>query len=184
MLTVTPSSIAGVVQVERLSLGDSRGWLQRIYCADELRLVLGERSIAQVNRTFTANQGTVRGLHFQQAPAAETKVVTCVSGRVFDVAVDLRRGSTTFLSWHAEILDSSEARSLIIPEGCAHGFQSLTPNCEMLYLHTAAYSPEREAGVSPTDPVLGIPWPQTISEISNRDASHKPITPEFSGIIL
>lgn len=183
-LTVFPLPIEGVCRIERALLGDSRGWLQRVFCEQELKPILRERRIEQVNRTLTTRRGTVRGMHFQFSPSAETKIITCTSGRVFDVALDLRQGSPTFLNWHAEFLDANEPRSLIIPEGCAHGFQTLTDNCEMLYLHTAAYSAEHESGVCPTDPTIEISWPEQITEISERDRKHPLLSPEFNGITL
>lgn len=168
----------------RKPAGDARGFLERLYCDAELASALGSRRIQQVNRTLTASRGTVRGMHFQHPPAAEVKIVSCLRGRVFDVAVDLREGSSTFLHWHGEILGGDEHRSLIIPEGCAHGFQTLTDDCEMLYLHTASYTPASEDGVHPNDPRLAIEWPEPISTLSARDGSHPLLPPEFNGISL
>ncbi|WPL20175.1 CDP-glucose 4,6-dehydratase [Thiorhodovibrio frisius] len=120
--------IADLILLERHSLGDARGFLERLYCQEELRPLLGERRIVQINRTLTAQAGTVRGLHFQHPPHAELKAVTCLRGAIFDVAVDLRQGSSTFLHWHAERLSGDQPRTLVIPEGFAHGFQTLTDN--------------------------------------------------------
>lgn len=98
-------------------------------------------------------------MHFQRTPHAEMKLVSCVRGLVFDVAVDLRRGSPTFLRWHSELLSADNHKTLVIPEGFAHGFQTLTDDCEMLYLHTTAYAPDAEAGLNPQDARLAIAWP-------------------------
>jgi dTDP-4-dehydrorhamnose 3,5-epimerase len=179
--TVT-TPIAGLFAVEREPIGDARGWLERLYCPEELRAAIGPATIAAVNRTRTARAGTVRGLHFQQAPHAEDKLVTCLRGRVFDVAVDLRRGSPTVLGFHAEILDGDGRRSLLIPKGFAHGFQALTDGCELLYLHTAPHAPEAEGGLDALDPALAIPWPLPVTDRSPRDLSHRPIDRTFTGI--
>ena len=174
--------LQGLVLFERLPVGDSRGFLERMFCEEELRPLTGGKRIIQINRTLTALRGTVRGLHFQIPPHAETKFVTCLRGRVFDVAVDLRRGSPTFLRWHAEILDGAGHKTLAIPEGFAHGFQTLTDDCEMLYFHTAAYRPDAEAGLHPADPRLSIDWPLPFSSLSPRDASHPMSDATFTGI--
>ncbi|WP_349371518.1 dTDP-4-dehydrorhamnose 3,5-epimerase family protein [Salinarimonas sp.] len=166
---VLATEIEGLVALRRKPIGDARGFLERIYCADELEPVLGGRRIAQINRTLTRRRGAVRGLHFQHPPHAETKVVACLRGAVFDVAVDLRRGSPTFLAWHGRVLGAENAESLVVPEGFAHGFQALEDECELLYLHTAAYAPDAEGGLDATDPRIGIAWPLPIAERSVRD---------------
>jgi dTDP-4-dehydrorhamnose 3,5-epimerase len=161
--------IAGLVLLQRHPIGDQRGYLERVFCRDELKAIIGDRDIIQINHTLTAKAGTVRGMHFQHPPHAEMKLVTCLRGEVFDVAVDLRQGSPTFLHWHAEHLSADNHRTLAIPEGFAHGFQTLTDDCELLYLHTAAYQPDAEDGLNALDPALAIPWPQPASERSARD---------------
>ncbi len=181
-LRTISTPIEGLLVVERDPVGDARGWLERLYCPGELRDALGSATIAAVNRTRTARAGTIRGMHFQRSPHAEDKLVTCLRGQVLDVAVDLRRGSPTFLGWHAEILDGEGHRSLLIPKGFAHGFQSLVDGCEMLYLHTAPYAPESEGGLDALDPALAIGWPLPVTERSRRDLSHPAIDPSFPGI--
>lgn len=170
--------------IQRKPISDSRGFLTRLFCANELHDEGWSTSIAQINHTFTKKRGAVRGMHFQNAPHAEMKLVTCLSGEVWDVAVDLRHNSPTFLNWHAEKLTPENCRSFLIPEGFAHGFQALTDNCELLYLHSSAYVPEAEAGLCPTDSKLGILWPLDFSELSQRDAQHPLITDHFKGIQL
>ena len=135
----------------------------------------------QINHSRTAAVGTVRGMHFQNPPHAEMKLVRCLKGRVWDVAVDLRAGSPTFLRWHAEVLAADNARMLVVPEGCAHGFQVLEPESELLYLHTANYAPEAEGGVFCEDPRLGIAWPLPVEGLSRRDLSFAPIATNFTG---
>ena len=174
--------LAGLKVLQRKPLGDSRGYLERMFCAEDLEPLLAGRRIVQVNHTLTAARGTVRGLHFQYPPHAETKFVSCLRGEVLDVAVDLRRDSPTFLRWHGEILSADNHRTLLIPEGYAHGFQTLTDNCEMLYFHTAAYHAQSEGGINPQDVRLGISWPLTIHALSPRDSSHPLLTKDFPGV--
>jgi dTDP-4-dehydrorhamnose 3,5-epimerase len=176
--------IAGLVLVERHPIGDHRGYFERLFCRDELKDVMGDRRVAQINHTLTATAGTLRGMHFQHPPHAEMKLVTCLRGEVFDVAVDLRQGSPTLLHWHAEHLSADNHRTLVIPEGFAHGFQTLTDGCELLYLHTAAYQPDAEDGLNALDPRLGIRWPLPVLDRSPRDLEHPPLDDRFSGIAI
>ncbi len=178
------TSLPGVHVVHHAPVGDHRGSLERLFCADDLRPVVGDRTVRQINLTHTVRRGTTRGMHFQHPPFAEMKVVTCLRGRVFDVAVDLRRDSPTFLRWHSEVLAPGNHATMVIPEGCAHGFQTLEDNCEMLYLHTTPYAPGAEGGVHARDPRIAIAWPETISEISARDAGHSWLADDFQGLIL
>jgi dTDP-4-dehydrorhamnose 3,5-epimerase len=180
--SITATSIEGLKVLQRKPLGDARGYLERIYCSDDLRELIGSRNILQINRTKTQLQGTVRGMHYQRAPHAEMKFVTCLRGRVFDVAVDLRGGSPTFLKWHAELLTDDNHRTLAIPEGFAHGLQTLTDDCELLYLHTAMYAAEAEGGVHPQDPALAIDWPQPVAGLSDRDRTRAMLTTDFHGL--
>lgn len=174
--------LAGLLQVQRLRLGDARGFLQRVWCQQEWQAIFGERQIAQINHTYSAKAGTLRGLHFQRPPYAEAKYVSCLRGRVLDVAVDLRPDSPTFLQWHAEELSATNLKSLFIPEGFAHGFQTLEDDCEMLYLHSAGYLAEAEGGLNALDPRLAIPWPLPVSEQSVRDREFTFIDDLFSGV--
>jgi dTDP-4-dehydrorhamnose 3,5-epimerase len=168
-LEVTNLPLTGLKLVERRRLGDSRGFLARVFSADVLEAAGWAKPISQINHTYTAAAATVRGLHFQNAPFEEMKLVTCLRGEVLDVAVDIRRGSPTYLRWHGEKLSADNCRSLLIPEGFAHGYQTLTDDVELLYCHSAPYTPEAEAGLSARDPVLAITWPLPIGEMSPRD---------------
>lgn len=179
---IRATTIAGLHIVERKILGDSRGYFERMYCASDLMDLAPGKSIVQINRTKTENKGAVRGLHFQRPPHAEIKYVSCLRGEVFDVAVDLRQGSPTFLHWHAEILSAEDHRTLVIPEGFAHGFQTLTESCELLYLHTAAYAPDAEGGLNPLDSRLAIHWPLPVTGLSDRDAAHAFLDGSFAGL--
>ena len=176
--------LSGLRVLQRKPIGDSRGYLERLFCAEELQALVPGKGIAQINHTLTANRGTVRGLHFQHPPHAETKFVSCLRGEVFDVAVDLRDNSPTFLRWHAEVLSADNHKTLVIPEGFAHGFQTLTDDCEMLYFHTAAYQPGDEDGLNAQDPRLTIRWPLPIAGLSPRDVSHAMIGDPFPVISL
>lgn len=176
--------LAGLTLVQRKAIEDPRGFLSRFYCVDEFREIGQTKSIAQVNHTLTRTKGAVRGLHFQFPPHAETKFVSCLNGEILDVAVDLRRNSPTFLKWHGVVLSGKNRQSLLIPEGFAHGFQALTQDCELLYFHTASYSPQAEGALNVADPQLGIEWPLAITELSDRDRNHKFIEQNFSGILV
>ena len=179
-----PTPLNGLMVVQRKTIADERGFFSRFFCAEEFKAAGVSKSIAQINHTVTRAKGAVRGLHFQYSPHAEVKVVSCLNGMVFDVAVDLRQGSPTFLRWHGEILSAENHRSMLIPEGFAHGFQALEGNCELLYLHTASYAPEAEGAFNVADPRLNISWPLPIAELSERDRAHPYIETDFSGIIL
>jgi dTDP-4-dehydrorhamnose 3,5-epimerase len=181
-LTVSETPIAGVRTVERITLSDARGSLARLFCARDLEQAGWPDPIAQINHSRTAAQGSIRGLHYQLPRGAERKLVSCIRGEIFDVAVDLRRGSPTFLRWHGEMLSAANGRALLIPQGCAHGFQSLCDDVELIYLHSTFYAPELEGGVSPFDPRLEISWPLPVAAISDRDAGHPPLSPGFDGI--
>jgi dTDP-4-dehydrorhamnose 3,5-epimerase len=121
-------------------------------------------------------------MHFQFAPYGEMKIVRCMRGKVWDVVLDLRKGSPTLLGWHAEELSPGNNRALVIPEGCAHGFQVLEPESELLYLHTAPYTSEAEGAVHFADPLIGIRWPLPVTDTSARDRSHPFLAKDFSGI--
>jgi len=179
-----PTPIHGLQVIERQPIGDARGYLERLFCRETLNSLLQGKTIRQINRTLTQKRGMVRGLHFQYPPNAETKIVTCLKGQVWDVAVDLRRGSSTFLQHNAVLLSEDNHQSYLIPEGFAHGFQTLSPDCEMLYFHTADYNTEVEGALNALDPRLAINWPQPISDRSERDKSHAMLTDDFHGMDL
>jgi dTDP-4-dehydrorhamnose 3,5-epimerase len=183
-LTVTDLVLSGLKRVERQHLGDARGFLSRLFCADELAEAGWNGPVAQINQSLTRRRGAVRGMHFQYPPHAETKLVSCLRGAVFDVAVDLRKGSPTFLRWHAQELSAENRLALLIPAGFAHGFQTLSEECELLYVHSAPYVATAEGGLSPRDAALAIAWPLAIAEMSERDAGHPPVGPDFEGVTL
>ena len=181
---IIDTPLAGLKVVQRIPLVDERGFFERFYCAEEFKKIGLKKPIVQMNHTLTNFAGAVRGLHFQYPPHAEAKVVSCLRGEIFDVAVDIRRNSPTFLHWRGEIISAENSKSFLIPEGFAHGFQTLTENCELLYLHTAAYSPESEGALHYADPKIDIAWPLSVTELSARDQEHPFIDESFGGIEL
>ncbi len=182
--TIAPTPLAGVVEIDRKIIGDHRGYFTRFFCAEELADAGFDSPVAQMNHSYSAKRGTVRGLHFQYPPHAEIKLVSCVRGRVFDVAVDLRAGSPTFLQWHAVELSAERHNSLLVPKGFAHGFQTLEDDRELLYLTSTPYAQAAEDGLNPNDGRLGIAWPLAMTECSDRDRAHPPLTNAFTGIDL
>jgi dTDP-4-dehydrorhamnose 3,5-epimerase len=183
-MKLSSTSLHGLFVADAVAISDHRGAFSRLFCASALQDAVAPRHIVQINQSRTTAVGAVRGLHYQRPPHAEMKMVRCLRGRVWDVAVDLRAGSPTFLQWHAEELSADNKRMLIIPEGFAHGFQVLEPDSELLYLHTAFYTPAAEGGVAHDEPRLGIRWPLPVTDLSVRDRQHPPLAADFTGIVL
>lgn len=183
-MKISETTIEGVWIAESGVHQDHRGAFSRLFCAEEEKSILGNRKIVQINHSLTRAIGAVRGLHFQKPPSAEMKIVRCLRGRVLDVAVDLRKGSRTFLKWVAIELTPTNRLALVIPEGCAHGFQVLEDNSELLYLHTAFYSSVDEGAVRCDDPRVGVHWPLPPIDLSVRDLSHPYLDEGFEGISL
>ncbi|MFN5169119.1 MAG: dTDP-4-dehydrorhamnose 3,5-epimerase family protein [Cyclobacteriaceae bacterium] len=184
-MTVTPAFIKGVCVIEPTVHGDQRGYLFRAFCRPTLHeagFSLGE--IVQSNISFSHQAGTFRGFHYQLPPHAEEKVVTCLQGEILDYVVDLRKGSSTFLKNYSVVLSEQNRRSILIPRGCAHGFITLQPDCQLMYLHTAAYQPAFERGVNLNEPRLGIALPRPVAEMSERDRQHALLAHDFDGIEL
>lgn len=183
-LVVNNTPLDDLKIIEQKPNNDDRGFLSRLYCKETLSDLMGQKIINQINRTLTIKKGTVRGLHFQHSPYAETKIISCLRGKIWDVAVDIRKGSPTFLKYHAEILSADNNKSYLIPEGFAHGFQTLTTNCEILYFHTENYNKDFEGSINAIDKMIGIDWPQKITECSERDRNHPMLKDDFRGIEL
>ncbi|WP_423682102.1 dTDP-4-dehydrorhamnose 3,5-epimerase family protein [Undibacterium sp. WLHG33] len=179
-LLTTP--IIGLSLLQRRPLADARGYFQRLFCADELVEFGWTQGVAQVNHTQTLEKGSVRGLHLQLPPHAEMKLITCLQGAVWDVAVDLRKDSPTFLQWHAEVLSAENKRSFLIPQGFAHGFQTLTDHVEMLYCHSHAYQPTAEMGLNVFDERLAIGWPLPVTAMSDKDRQWLLLDDDFEGV--
>jgi dTDP-4-dehydrorhamnose 3,5-epimerase len=171
--------LAGAWVVELDLLGDERGWFARTFDAEEFRARGLNDAVAQCNASFNAHSGTLRGMHYQAEPHGESKLVRCVRGAVFDVAVDLRQGSPTRCRWHGVELSAENRLAFYIPAGLAHGFQTLTEDCEVLYQMGHHYVPEAARGVRWDDPAFAIEWPQPQGErvISDRDRRYPDFVP-------
>jgi len=177
-----PTTIAGAFIVRHDVRADERGRFKRQYCEREFAAAGLNTRWVQVNHSITIGAGSIRGLHFQRPPHAEAKLVSCPVGRAFDVAVDLRRGSPTYLRWASIEID--ETTSFYVPEGCAHGFQALTNEVHLIYLHSAGYAPDAEGGIRFDDPAIGIEWPLPAGTMSQRDLAFPLIGDGFEGISL
>lgn len=176
------TSICGVYTIDIDRREDSRGHFARIFCIDEFSANGLKPVVAQANVSFNARRGTLRGLHFQYPPAAETKYVRCASGAILDVVVDLRPESTTYLQHLAFHLSAANGRGLYVPERFAHGFITLEDNTELTYLIGEAHTPGAEGGLRYDDPMLGIDWPVPIEMISARDKTWRPIAEIEAGL--
>jgi len=161
---------------------DNRGSFSRIFCSKELKEIMKSDNVEQVNISNNYKKGLIRGLHYQKEPMSEKKIIKCIKGKVYDVIVDLRTNSSTFLKWYGFELNENENKALIIPNGCAHGFQVLEDNSQLLYFHTNFYSPDHDAGVHYKDPKIKIDWPLSVSEISKKDQEFKFLNENFKGV--
>ncbi len=177
-----PTTLTGSYTIAPEPVGDERGWFARYYCKDEFNQIGHTKEWVQMNHSVSYKKGTLRGMHFQLRPHREIKMVRCIAGAVFDVIIDIREGSDTFLQWFGTELSADNKRMLYIPEGFAHGFQCLSDDCELLYHHTAFYKQDSEAGIRFDDPAVGIKWPLPVTVISARDKGHTLLTSDFKGV--
>lgn len=168
----TETEIAGVVVIDPEPAGDARGSFARTFCAQEFALHGLEPAVAQCSVSHNRHRGTVRGLHYQLAPHAECKLVRCPRGAIYDVAVDLRPKSPTYLGWTATELSPDNGRMLYVPEGVAHGFQTLRDDTEVAYQMSVEFHAESYRGARFDDPAFGIEWPLPVSAISERDRGY------------
>ena len=178
----TPTPLAGSYVIDLEPYSDDRGWFARFYCEKEFQQIGHDKKWVQFNHSFTKNKGTVRGMHYQLPPHREIKMVRCVAGAVFDVIVDVRKDSETFLQWFGTELSAANKKMLYIPEGFAHGFQCVTDDCELIYLHSEFYVPNDEGGIRYNDPKVAINWPLPVHTLSPRDAGHPDLDEKFKGI--
>jgi dTDP-4-dehydrorhamnose 3,5-epimerase len=181
-MTFTPTPLEGSYVIGLTPHSDERGWFARWYCKDEFANIGHTKEWVQMNHSFTVEKGALRGMHFQKSPYREIKLVRCIAGSVFDVIIDLRRGSAGFLTWFGVELSARNRNMLYIPEGFAHGFQVLEENSELIYLHTEVYVKDMEGGLRYDDPTLNIQWPLPVTILSERDAGHPFLTDHFKGI--
>jgi dTDP-4-dehydrorhamnose 3,5-epimerase len=182
MMTFTAAPLAGAYEIGLQPFSDERGWFARYYCKDEFRSIGHTREWVQMNQSVSYTKGTLRGMHFQHPPFREVKLVRCIAGAVYDVIVDLRAGSSTYLQWFGTELSAVNHKMLYIPEGFAHGFQTLEKDSALLYHHTEFYTPGAEGGMRYDDPALAVSWPLPVAVISERDARHPYVDKNFKGI--
>ena len=175
-------NLTGAYLIQPEAFADNRGYFFRYFCKDEFKQIGHTKEWLQCNHSFTKAKGSIRGMHFQLPPHSEIKMVRCIAGQVLDVIVDLRKDSPTFLQWNSIELSAENRNMLYIPEGFAHGFQTLTDNCELLYHHSALYQPGAEGGLRFNDPRLAIKWPVIPTVISDRDLNHSLLDNSFEGI--
>lgn len=174
--------LAGLVLVHPEPVEDARGRFERVFCDKEFDSLHADLHVAQANLSLTRGRGSLRGLHYQAAPHREAKLVRCLRGRAFDVAVDLRRDGGTFLQWFGVELSGANGLALFIPEGFAHGFQVLDDDAQMLYFHSTHWSPGSESGIRYDDPAIAVAWPLPVNTISARDLALPTVAPDFQGI--
>jgi dTDP-4-dehydrorhamnose 3,5-epimerase len=181
-MTFTETAIAGAYIINAQPFSDGRGWFTRTYCKTEFAQIGHTEEWVQINHSFTKEIGSVRGMHFQYQPHAEIKMVRCIAGKVYDVMVDLREGSPSFLKWVGVELSAENRQTLYMPKGVAHGFQVLQENSELVYNHSSAYEPQSEGAILYNDTTVGIKWPLPVSNISKKDLSYEPLDKNFKGI--
>jgi len=162
---------------------DSRGFFARLYCREEFEKQGLITNLVQMNTTLSREKGTIRGLHFQNLPKAEVKIVRCLRGKIWDVIVDIRAKSPTYGQWYGKELNEENRTMMYVPKGFAHGFQTLADNVELLYLHSEFYSKKNEGGLLYADKTVNIDWPLPVSDISERDKVH-PMLSELNPIRL
>jgi dTDP-4-dehydrorhamnose 3,5-epimerase len=179
---IADTPLAGLKILKRKRLGDTRGHLTRLFDAEELVEIGWSGGVAQVNETGTATSGTVRGFHYQTPPFTEAKLITVTQGAILDIAVDIRRGSPTFLRYHAVELSAENDLSYLLPQGFAHGYQALTDDVRMVYIHSAPYRADAEAGLNVADPRLAIAWPLDVANLSARDQRFPMLSDDFEGV--
>lgn len=178
----TPTILAGSYTIELEPFSDERGWFARYYCKKEFSAIGHDKEFVQMNHSVSKAKGTIRGMHYQVQPYREIKLVRCIAGKVWDVIIDIRSGSPTFLQSFGVELSAENRKMVYIPEGFAHGFQCLSDDCELLYHHTEFYQPAAEAGIRFSDPLVNIQWPMEPTNISQRDADHPLLGNDFKGV--
>jgi len=168
----TETKIKGAFLIEPELITDERGFFARSFCKEEFQKHGLEIDIVQCNLSYNKKKGTLRGMHYQVPPFEEVKIVSCTKGSIYDVVVDLRRGSATYRNWHAVEISADSYHMLYIPKGCAHGFQTLEDNCIVYYQMGEYYHPEYPRGIRWNDPAIGIVWPIPAGIISVKDQNY------------
>ncbi|MDP1725467.1 MAG: dTDP-4-dehydrorhamnose 3,5-epimerase [Bacteroidota bacterium] len=177
-----PTNFEGLILVESEPKGDERGWFARTFCKEEFKQIGHTEEWLQTNHSYTQHSGTIRGIHYQLPPYQEIKLVRCIAGSVFDVVVDIRKNSSTFLQWFSIELSATNKKAIYIPKGFAHGFQTLSNDCELIYYHTQFYTPNSEAAIRYNDEMINIKWPLLVTDMSDKDKSHPLLTKDYKGI--
>jgi len=172
-----PLELEGLFLIELSLLEDERGFFARTFCVNKFQEMGLNAHLEQCNLSYSLKKGTLRGMHFQIAPYAEVKLVRCISGSIFDVAIDLRPDSPTFKQWKGVELSAKNRKMLYVPEGFAHGFQTLEDHSEVFYQVSQKYAPEFERGIRWNDPTFNIEWPISEKIISQRDKNHQDYIP-------
>ncbi len=177
--------IGGCYLVSPEPLSDERGWFARVFCNEEFKHEIGkDLQFVQINHSFNSKKGTFRGMHFQNAPYCEDKLIRCISGSLMDFVLDLRKGSPTFMKWIAVELSAKNRQLIFLPKGTAHGFQTLEDHTELIYHHTAVYHKEADRGILYNDPQVNIQLPLPVSMMSEKDRSYEVLDTNFNGIEL
>jgi dTDP-4-dehydrorhamnose 3,5-epimerase len=171
-------------KIELTPIQDDRGLFARTFCKNEFEAIGHHKEFVQFNHSVNKLKGTLRGMHYQVAPYTEVKLIRCIRGKVFDVIVDVRKGSATFLHWTGVELSEDNRLMMYVPEGFAHGFLTLTDHAELLYHHTEFYTPAADRGIRFDDPQINIQWPATIEIISDKDKNYMSVGSDFKGIDL
>ena len=170
-MKITQTKIEGVFIIELEQREDSRGYFARVFAKEKLKKTGVDFSIVHINRSLSKEKGVIRGIHYQKEPKEEDKIIQCLAGKIFDVALDIRPGSKTFGQWVSEILTPDNKKMLLLPKGCAHGFQTLEENSVVEYFVTEYYAPEFENGIRYNDPRFGIEWPIKDAVLSEKDTN-------------
>ncbi len=178
----TETILKGSYVIELNNFIDERGWFARTYCKKEFSTIGHQGEWVQMNHSFTKNKGAIRGMHFQVSPFSEIKLVRCIGGSVYDVIIDLRKNSDTFLQWFGVEISAQNKKMIYIPAGFAHGFQSLSNDSELIYHHSQFYTAGAEGGIKYNDPKFNINWPISVTDISERDNHHALLDENFKGI--
>jgi len=178
----TSTGLSGSFIIDIFPVEDERGWFVRTFCKDEFAEIGHTKEWLQLNHSFTYDAGTIRGMHFQKPPFSEIKLIRCIAGKIFDVVVDLRKNSSTFLKWFGAELSAENKKMIYIPEGFAHGFQTLTNDCQLIYNHSQYYKPGVEGGIKYDDARIGIAWRLPPKNVSERDNNHPLLNKDFEGL--
>lgn len=178
----TPAPLKDAFTIDTEPFQDERGLFARTFCKNEFQQIEHKGEFVQFNHSHTNLSGTIRGMHYQLPPFSEIKLIRCIKGEVFDVIIDIRKGSPTFLQYFSVTLSEENMKMIYIPEGFAHGFQTLRDHSELIYHHTNFYTPGMEGGIRYDDPAININWPEELTTISEKDKNMPYLSNDFQGI--